>query len=657
MKRLAATTEFLTRSLSTVRGRGRSCAIVDDESGLALISTLLIIVLVAFLVAGALSSSIIVSRTSSAEYEAQRAFYAAEAGAENALAHIEVAMRDGYLDEAELSNIPTPTLEGYTFDQYVMRTTSDGETRTITDGPYAGLQAFYQRVGVTSTATHEASDARATVFLSAVADAIPIFQFGYFHAAHWREGSASRKDWSGRVHADGGIYVSTSDGHFHDYMTTPGGVFRDDFEDHMPVGGNASKPAGIHVFIDDASSSETELSFDSGDTPDPDAFKAKSETDFDGRLRTGAFGVDSLKLPLPEGVPPREMIRPKDVNDTQPERIMKYAWKADMYVTVDLGVHQSQAAACDGNAPPGAPSLLPRITITRPYGGLVPSDAWKCRIFFWTWTTFYDNDEEGWIDVLDVQINFLGDWIIGPGDGVEVIYVEFINAPVQNAGTTDDDSNPAGMFDDAYFPVLRIKNGNQLPVPLTVGSEYPLIVQGHYNTTNWKPASLFGDRLTSLSASWDDANAQNNYDNDCRYAAACPLATINTNQYFAFIAGQGKGFVGCFHEDPGCNPSDQPPNGTSGSIRLLEDWKNGSCPGGRCTLTILGSFVYLWLPQIANWESSAPSSNATYRRPNRNWGFDDRLLEPHNFPPGTPAVGNVLRAGFAWDTPNWWWLQ
>ncbi len=630
-------------------GRAPLGVSLRDEHGLALVATLLAVVLIGVLIAGAVTGSLVTTRTASADYEASRAFYAAEAGGEVALAALEVAVLDGVLDDDELSNISPPTLAGYTFTQFDVVKEGAVIQQTITDGPFSGLMSFTQNLIITSQVTHE-SGAQSTVVLASKAQAIPIFQFGFFHAGHWREGSASRKDWWGRVHANGGIYVSVSDGHFHDYVTTPGKIYRDDFEGHMPVEGNASKPAGIHVFIDNPAADEKELSFDSADTPDPDAFKAKSEADYGGRLRTDAYGVDSLELPLPTDIAPRELIRPRDADDTDSEKAIKYAWQADMYVTVDLGIHQTKNDACANNPPSGAPSLLPKITVIRPNGGSVPDDDDKCRIFFWTWTTFYDNDEEGWVDVLDVDMGQLRSWVNGPGDAVSMIYVEIIQASVQNASTTDDDSSPSGQFNNAYFPVLRIVNGSQLPGPLTVGSEYPLIVQGDYNTTSWQPSSLFGDRLTSLSSSWDDANAQTNYDNDCRYAtsasALCPDATLDTDQWFAFVVGQGKGFVGCFHEDPGCDPSMQPPNGTSGSVRLLEDWKNGSCPGGRCTLTLRGSFIYLWRPEIANWEWESPSSNATYRRPNRDWGFDSRFLDPLNLPPGTPSVGQIWRAAF-----------
>ena len=103
---MKALTDYLAKEFaSTVRGRGRTGAIANEESGLALVSTLMVTVLVAFLVAAALSSTISVTRSASAEYEAAAAFYAAEAGSEAALAGMELAMLDGFVTQSELDGL------------------------------------------------------------------------------------------------------------------------------------------------------------------------------------------------------------------------------------------------------------------------------------------------------------------------------------------------------------------------------------------------------------------------------------------------------------------------------------------------------------------------------------------------------------------------
>ena len=81
-------------------------------------------------------------------------------------------------------------------------------------------------------------------------------------------------------------------------------------------------------------------------------------------------------------------------------------------------------------------------------------------------------------------------------------------------------------------------------------------------------------------------------------------------------------------------------------MKMLEDWKESACPGGRCTSQITGSWIWLWAPQYANAESSVPSTHQTYVRPDRVWGFDSRFMDPDNLPPGTPALGQMFRAAF-----------
>ena len=90
------------------------------------------------------------------------------------------------------------------------------------------------------------------------------------------------------------------------------------------------------MYISDASANYVQLTFDSRDTPDPNAFRTKSDASFDNRLQTNAYGVDSLKVPLPDGVDPVVIFQPRNAADTPLEQQAKFAWKADWHVEVDL---------------------------------------------------------------------------------------------------------------------------------------------------------------------------------------------------------------------------------------------------------------------------------------------------------------------------------
>lgn len=605
-----------------------SAVTLRSRSGLALISTLLVVILAAVIITAALAASMTASRTTSAEYQRSRTFYAAEAGAEAALSQLELALQDGVVDSADLENISPPDLSNFDFTGFSITTDGVVQTETITDGPYAGLYSLTQNFVVHSRAT-DASGAYSGIVLGAKGQAIPIFQFATFFQGGMVDCAGSQKDTWGRAHSNLGFFLCGSDLRFHEVMTTPGGIYRDGFISHEPVG-------GIGVKIEDASGNEVVLTFDSGDTADPEQFKTNSENAFDGRLRTGAYGVDSLNLPLPDGIAPHELIRPQEDDDTDAEKAVKFAWKADMYVEIDISSLRQKKLVCGGSDQ----SKFPEITITRPYGGAVPSDAQKCQIFNVTWESFFDNAEEGWVDPVDIDISELRNWMISSGESAQIIYVEIIVPKKTTAPPPETQPKSGVPGDGGVFPIFRVTNGAQLPGPLTLGSEYPLFVQGDYNTIGWQPSALFGDRLAVLSNNWNDNDAANQSDNeDDRNPNA-----DDTTQYFAVITGVGEGNIGCFHEDPGCSTT--PPYGGSGWVKLLEDWK--ACaggPDGRCIQTMIGSYITLWAPQIASAYGNFPGIDY-YRRPVRDYRFDNRFENPDSLPPGTPVVGQVFRAAF-----------
>ncbi len=597
-----------------------------DERGLALITTLLVMVLAASIMAAAINTAISAIRSANAHYLNARTFYAAEAGVEAALSQLEVALRDGLLDDADIAAIRPPTLSGFDFSGFRVSRDGDAVIEPISDGPWAGLYSLTQNVTVVSQAT-EPSGALGEVILGAKAQAIPIFQFAVFFDGAMEDYAGSRKEILGPVHANGDLFLGAHDLHFFETVTTAGKVHRDSRVQPHP------NPSGIGIFLLDSSGEEQRLTFDSDDTPDAEQFKLKSTNDLDARLQSEAFGVTRLELPLPTGVPLHELIRLREGFDSEAEKAAKLAWKADMYVTVDLGDPKPSAAVCGGSPPAGMADVIPNITVIRDQGGVIPADVNLCRIFFWQWEAFYDYAEERWVDALNVDISFLGTWMLADSANnlTEIIYVNIVPPGGGLVVGVDEKA-------DGYFPILRIINGAQLPGPLTLGGEYPVFVQGDYNSSaDWKPSAVFGDRLTVLSNNWTDPSGSNTNPRK-------PPAR-DTDQYFAAIIGTGEGYVGCYYRnpEPGCTPLPNENAGPAGWVKLLENWA-ASC-AGRCKHTFVGSFVSLWAPQIASQLGNFPGNNY-YNRPERDYRFDARFQSPENLPPGTPVVGKVFRASF-----------
>ena len=607
----------------------RAHAVRSAESGLALVATLIVLVMMTVVIAASMSGSISVVRSSSADYRNSRAFYAAEGGAEAALSQLKMAIADGLITDAELAAITPPAIAGYNFVEFSVARVDTPVVEQITDGPWSGMYALTERLKVTARVSDE-SGSHGAVVLGAKAQAIPIFQFAEF-SPEATQSLAGDADTRGRFHSNGDMFLQSNGvgNRFHGVVTTAGRIHRDRMRVHW-------NPGSTNVFIANDAATLVKLTFDSDDTPDTEQFKSKSYADFDGRLQTYAFGVDSLKLPLPDGVSFHELVRPKEAGDTEAERATKLAWKADMHVTIDLGNVQNRGAVCGGLPPAGLATQLPVITVTRPYGGSAPDASTKCRIFYWKWEAFYDSGDETFVDVVDVDVAELGNWIgLDPvNNATAIIYIEIKNsATIASPAITD----PSG--DGTYWPVLKFVNAGQLPGPLTMGSEYPFYTQGNFNTGTWQPASIFGDRLTVLSNQWVDgvvmAPVTNKND--------APDATANTFLNVALITGEGEGHVGCFHEEMDCTPDTVDP---AWIVKRLEDWKN--CPaetGATCLCEFNGSFISAWAPQIAK-DHDVPGSYKYSRVCALQRNFDTRFLDPTNLPPGTPVVGNVLRAAF-----------
>ena len=591
----------------------------SGEEGLALVATLLVLALMGGLMAASLWGGMAGLRTSNIDYQSARTFYAAEAAAEAALADLYVALEDGLITDVELAGITAPDLEGFDFTGFSVTKVGDQAVETITDGAFAGLYALTQAYEIITPATSP-TGMYSAVELGARTLAIPMYQFGVFYEGDLEIHPGPPMNFTGRVHSNSRIYLNSNNVWFREVITTPDDVIHNYKHTSSPRDG---------TYIEDASSVDVQLTFDSRTEPDPEQFKARSAADFDNRLQSGAYGVKPLSLPLPEGMDAHEIVRPKEVGDTELEQETKLAWLADMYVTVDLNDIQNKKSICsDDDDDDDDDEKLPRITVERPFGGAIPDNEDKCKIFDWSWETFVDSRELRTVDVLDVDINELHGWIDNNLDEVSLIYVEFIMPT--GAMDPENKTNPITWpVPDGAYPVLRIRNAAELPGPLTIGTEHPLYVWGDYNTVNKQPSAVGGDAYDVLSDAWDDSEHGLILDGAARTEAS--PTTINAS----ILAGHSA--TPCdINVDLACI---SPPygGGFENFPRFLETWTG-------VEYKFRGSIVSLWEAKLALGQWSCCSTY--YSPPIRNWGFDLDLLDPANLPPGTPHVGSVTRTSF-----------
>ena len=334
---------------------------LESNDGFAMAATLGVLTLLSVLVISVFADAMASFRSGMTDLEKARTYFAAEAAAESAMAQLAAVLEDAVIEDEELNGIVAPTIEGFTFDSFSVVREGGVTTERITDGPFAGLFSRTQVVEITSEAV--SSDyTRSAIMVTAKAQAIPIFQFGVFFEKDLEITNGPRLDFDGWVHSNGNIYLNSANQFFGDLITTPNNLYKDRKDEH---GTNTG------MWIADATATYVQLDFDSRDTPDPNTFRSKSDASFNNRVKTNAYGVDSLRVPLPDGVDPSVLYEPRNAGDTPLERQSKFAWKSDWYIDVDLG-------AVSGNSGSGGgPRSACCSRIFRPTS--TPIRAWSPR--------------------------------------------------------------------------------------------------------------------------------------------------------------------------------------------------------------------------------------------------------------------------------------
>jgi len=184
---------------------------------------------------------------------------------------------------------------------------------------------------------------------------------------------------------------------------------------------------------------------------------------------------------------------------------------------------------------------------------------------------------------------------------------------------------------------LKLVNGggNSLVLPgLTVASENPVYVQGHWNADAGgfnqphAASAILADAVTLLSRNWNDRRSFTDpHDRNGR-----PAAT--TWYRFAVIAGKGLSFP----RPAGTGQDFGTDGGAHNFLRYLEDW------GGQ-TLHFRGAIASLFISRqaVGTYKCCAD----VYSPPTRGYNFDADFLTPALLPPRTPMFRDVNITGFA----------
>jgi hypothetical protein len=605
---------------------------LSSQRGFTLEATLIFLVLLTALIGTGIATMVMVQRAEGIDYRGSRVTYATEAAADHVMSQLATHISDGIITNPELAAISAPAIPGFAFTAPTATRIGGAVYKVINTGTYSGLYSLNQQIDIRTAATDPAGN-RSESVVSVNAQSIPLFQFGVFYEGDLEIHNGPRMDFAGWVHTNSSLYLSSDNTYFMDNVTAADSVF------WMRKASNERRNG---VFIDDQDGNPVALDFDSRSDPGS-SFVTKSNNHFDGRLMSAASGVTPLQLPLPAGLPATTMVDPKAVGDDAAIQNVKFAWKADLHIVVRTDrLSMAPAAFCT--------PVLGALDLDRGPRP-VPSPAECQAIFSGRQDAFHDGRENVGVDVFQIDVGELQDWIQAhPAPKlIDIVYVTFDPATITHGppytlarSTTD-------------FPALRLVNGSTLRYPLTIATDRPVYVLGDYNNVGWQPASVLGDAITYLSPNWTDAGHAWNAGWIADPAVAHPFPVTNATDmdvYAAIAAGHSSTPCDVNRVLPACNPADSAahygtpltggalPNyggGLENFPRFLEDW------GGE-VLLYRGSLVSLFASRHAmrkRW-----SWINYYSPPDRDWRFDMNFRDPTQLPPGTPTVGSVIQTAF-----------
>ena len=634
------------------------------------------------------------------DLEKSRTYFAAEAAAESAMAQLALVLEDAVIEDEELNGIVAPTIEGFTFDSFSVVRKDSVTTERITDGPFAGLFSRTQVVEITSEAVN--SDyTRSAIMVTAKAQAIPIFQFGVFFEKDLEITNGPRLDFDGWVHSNGNIFLNSANQYFGDIITTPNDLYKDRKDEH---GTNTG------MYVADATATYNNLDFDSRDTPDPNAFRTKSDASFDNRVKTNAYGVDSLRVPLPDGVDPTVLNEPRNAADTPLEQQSKFAWKSDWYIEVDLGNVSGNSGT--GGGGPGTFSWL--LASLQSYIDAYPG------------TQIAEKLEQAVLKVNDALSKYPADPSASKSDldgakgevdsakneGLPEADKDLLKQMIDDVKAAIDSGDPIGSGGGSPLCDNGITHtrsaGLNAPTAAECANIFVFNYDKWYEGREQRYVDIVDIDVTALYA-WIGTNANRqtgtmyitidgtnpaldpNGDgtypvirliNASSLSAPITFATnhpiyvqghYNNNAawYPSALVGDAITFLSTVWDDADHQAATQirPIAANTDIYAALMAGHSGTpcdhevAPCGITSpygggLENFPRFLEDWNPEILMFRGSLVSltfsqqstglwgNGPYYRPPVRDWEFDQRFDQPENMPPGTPVVGNVIHTAF-----------
>ena len=367
------------------------------EGGIALITTLLIMMLMSALMIGFTAAVTSDQKYRLIDRDRGRAFYGAHSGLEKLNAELATLFfQDLSPNDADVTALAQnpPTIPDVTFlssgsGAYGVRTVSDATSGNITTGPYQGLMALKRTYELVSSAkTAWGGEAHLRRRVETVA--IPVFQFGMFSEVDLSFSAADNFDFGGRVHTNGNLFLAQGGGTsstltMRDRVSAFGEIVRKRLSngESIAVSGStrtvrvARAPNTFRNLLD------TEGSVQDGPSSAANpAWTTLSLSSYNGYLRTAKTGARKLVLPvITTGGSNPDLVRRAAVNENLSNpTLLKERYFSKVSLRILLSdtsndiltlptVTQTAPVSLDGNwiaAPPNNGTAYGPVSATRP---------------------------------------------------------------------------------------------------------------------------------------------------------------------------------------------------------------------------------------------------------------------------------------------------
>jgi Tfp pilus assembly protein PilX len=414
-----------------------------NEKGIALVVLLSLLLIMTIIGIGVVMEATNEVDIGGNEVRSTNSFWAAEAGAEKAMAAIRTTYQAYGIPPSPLP-CDTFTLGHFTV---IYSTVDNGPAvqTTLTTGSYKGLYALCKTFTITSTGIENKTGEKSQI-TEVVQDAlIPVYQFAVFYEGDLEIHPGPTMTLAGRVHTNSNMYLGSENLlNIDSYTTAAGSIYHD-----RKAG--AGRPLGTgDVKIKDAGGVYRSMKNADGTWLDCRSanWVTASAARWGGKVEDKAHGITELYLPVVRSGDQIDMIRRAEGNPDSYENQAKLK-----IIPEGILYRTSDTTWTD------VTTMLPSGTVTT--------------------TTFFDAREGKYVTSKDIDIGKLNTSGYFPSNGV--LY--------------------------ASGEVIRLKNGSSVLAPMTVASNNPLYTIGNFNTVNKKPVGLMTDALTILSGSWNDAKS------------------------------------------------------------------------------------------------------------------------------------------------------